>query len=483
METGKIVARLILLSSIAAAFSAQAKTIAWYRFEEATSGVTTQSTVFTNAVDATKLPAYPAVCPFNGNGKYSKSGLAYTAANMPIYTNAFPSTIALAAPGDSNVLLENRGAAAINMSDVNLKNNPVGAILIDDDESLRLQTFTIEFFARIPKTTEGWRCLFCRTADTYGKESFLLHGQIGGSGMYMQFIAHTVENPLRDEKGSVTNRVKHTVTLYDPMDRDLWQHFAVTCDGAAKKVTIYRNHSKVSSFDYEGEIWYDPGWPMAFGANPQCSYYGCTESIDEIRISDTVLTTDEMLGYRHNTRSDVVDENTLFYFPFEGSTEPVTVGEGDMFAPITYTPFYENRAVNIAWSGVSATPRAVGSVPQSAPSPASNLPTDGVRFGLRGQAFQENNTSVHIMTNAPGSFAQPVVIPETFNQLELGYESFTAEMYFKAVKPGYMGSTDITHFFAMYGLFEVSVTERRGFGPADGSAPRSATLHCGGRIP
>ena len=50
---------------------AQAKTIAWYRFEEEPFGtVTTGDTIFTNTLDATKYPAYARVMTGSLNNKY-----------------------------------------------------------------------------------------------------------------------------------------------------------------------------------------------------------------------------------------------------------------------------------------------------------------------------------------------------------------------------------------------------------------------------
>ena len=47
---------------------AQAKTVAWYRFEEEPCGtVTTGETTFTNALNAAKYPAYARVMTANGN--------------------------------------------------------------------------------------------------------------------------------------------------------------------------------------------------------------------------------------------------------------------------------------------------------------------------------------------------------------------------------------------------------------------------------
>lgn len=442
-----------------------AKTVAWYRFEEATSGVTTQTSVFTNTIDATKYPAYPAVCAFNGNNKYTKAGLSYTAADMPISTNAFPSTIALTTPGEPEPAVDNNGALAINMDRPGQRGNPVGTLLIDDDPELRLKTFTIEFYARLADMAQEWRCLFCRTAHAYGIEPILLRGQVNGAGqVYLQYDFRAVADPLVDDKGFVTNSVKYsnTVSGSDNMDNDRWRHFAFVVDGAAHKGRIYIDHVEKASFAYEGDICYDAGYPFAFGANPQCSYYGCSEAIDEIRISDVALAPEEMLNYgRKKAKCSAVDGNTLFYLPFEGSQEPVTLGDGDMSVPVTYVPFYANEAVNPLYASVDArTANLAKTANPAVPSSDPDVPTEGERFGLRGQVFTENETAVHILTNAVSSYAQPVVIPEDkFNQAQLASDSFTVEMYFKAITPGFMATTAQCHFFTMVNVFAIKTQE------------------------
>ena len=131
---------------------AQARTIAWYRFEEEPFGtVTTGDMTFTNTIDATKYPAYARVMTGNKNDKYP-SNLTTDSAHMPIYTNAFPETIRLINTIDCTTDLVNSRAVNVR-NPVNSYNTPASVILIDDHEDLRLQTFTLEFFAWIPKNT------------------------------------------------------------------------------------------------------------------------------------------------------------------------------------------------------------------------------------------------------------------------------------------------------------------------------------------
>ena len=74
--------------SMLAACVAQAKTVAWYHFNEGASGTTLQGgqPVVLNAVDPTKFPGKPYVA----TGKAAKSE---TGSNLPAYTNEMPSCV------------------------------------------------------------------------------------------------------------------------------------------------------------------------------------------------------------------------------------------------------------------------------------------------------------------------------------------------------------------------------------------------------
>ena len=141
-------AALLILSQ-----SAQAKTLAWYRFEEEPSGtVTTGEHVLSNSVDPLKYPAYARVCKANGNNKYDPLNPTVLTANdpgrMPMYTNVSPERTyvydTVGAFGQPAPRYGNRCALDLR----NLpgdKNNPSGIVLVDDHEDLRPKNLTLEF--------------------------------------------------------------------------------------------------------------------------------------------------------------------------------------------------------------------------------------------------------------------------------------------------------------------------------------------------
>jgi hypothetical protein len=259
--------RILLLS---AAFlltvAANAKTVGWWRFEEAAAKAPiTENSVFKNEIDAAKFPAYAGVCAYSKNGKYSKDTLVYTPEKMPLATNAFPSAISLLNRQDEKCELANNGSVALNMHTINSANSPHAQIFIDDAEELRLQTFTLEFFARMPDTTKGWRCLATRCNSVYGtdKSAFHIYGGLYGSDsgdlngtIFINALLNTVENPLYDDKGVITNLVTTRITGRSlRFDNDRWRHVALVVNGDTKKMSLYVDYAlKESKTDKESNI-------------------------------------------------------------------------------------------------------------------------------------------------------------------------------------------------------------------------------------
>ena len=460
---------MALFGMLAFCAAAQAKTVAWYRFEDCTpETVITAETIFTNEIDATKFPAYAGVCNFGGNGKYAKDKLQYTAEKMPYGTNAFPSTIALMNAQDCTRTIPNNGAVAFNMVDINTKSSPHAQLFIDDDEELRLQTFTLEFFARLPDTTEGFRCLVSRCGGAYAdkRTTFYLYGQLLGSGnMYFVYKYSTVDGPLYDTSGNVTNQVVVSATVnYGGVhiDNDKWHHIAIAVDGAAKTFKLYVDYELRSTTSYTGDLYYEPGYPLAFGGNSQCTWFNSAMALDEVRISDTALAPADFLRYKQaSTASDAVDDNTLFYFDFEGSQESTTLGADVMNNPITLVPFYANKAVSGPYVGVNGTTTSgltLNFTPTNrvAPTATAETPNDGVRFGLRAETSTENLSAVHMKTNSlANDWVDSLAIPSSVTYADLYSDSLTVESYFRIPASGFLSSDGQGHMLCLNGGMQI----------------------------
>ncbi len=459
--------RAIAMAALSCAAAADARTLAWYRFEERSGGATTQGTVFTNTVDQSKYPAYPGVCAYSENSMYSKATLSYDSSHMPVYASAFPSSIALVDPNDTRMDYPNDGAVAINSGNADDKDNPAGAVFIDDHEDLRLQTGTIEFFVRIPATSQGFRCLATRIGRQYGggNTSFNIYGKLLSSGdMYPVLeIAAVDGEPLRDQNGIVTNGVKYSANGNFSgvcLDNDRWHHIALTIDGASKKAILYVDYVRRASISYVGDILYEADCPFAFGAHPQCTYFGSSETIDEVRISDEVLSPDQMLGYGH--RSSVsAGKDALLYFPFEGANAEMTFGADDMQEPVVCNPFLENRAVGGGYSKVSASfYRSSSAADDYDPAVgAGEVPAAEIRQCLRSPAANADLQSVHFATNGAGTGAlRAVAVPASVSAKDLFGESCTVECFMKIPETGYLAAEGQSHLLCLYSAFQVKIT-------------------------
>lgn len=428
---------VIAVAVAAAALVTNAKTVAWYRFEEAKpSTATTGETVFENTADPGKFPAYARVSSVTKNNQYTpdnyKTVLTTDPNYMPAYAAGFPEGIAVTVP-DIDRRLPN--ASALNMRNgETTKDNPASGIFIDDCEELRLQTFTIEFFMRMP-TASSWRTILSRNADKLENErvAYIMRAQTSESKVYISPTIRAVENPLRDASGLVTNTISYKIngsgapTLAD----DRWHHLAIVVDGVNKTFKYYVDHVQYGGYAaFKGNLHYEPGYPITFGLELQSHYASWQGSIDEIRISDEALAPSQMLGYAHvTTVADAVDEKTLLYYPFAGSLEPQTLGADDMAKAITYTPFLENKALGGKYAQLDLEKWNYNKATNPAPLASSlDVLAASRRFGLTAENSIDNLSSVHAQTNnAANDWAECVMVPVSFTLDELFADDCTIE--------------------------------------------------------
>ena len=476
----------VFLSLLAASFIADAKVVAWYRFEETPSGTgTSGETVFTNTIDAAKYPAYPRVCTANGNNKYNPANpkvLTSSHERMPVYTNAFPSDVSIC---DTVGFGGNRpGREYHNNSAIDLRNladentNPSGLILIDDHEDLRPKSFTLEFFMRSNKSTKNFRTLAVRTAKTYStKEAFRLWGLLyNGGGMYLQGGLNTlgVTNTVTMAEEIIYWKINASSTAAI-VDDNRWHHIALTVDNETKKACIYIDYVLRGSTTFVGEIFYEEGYPFALGGDPQCSYYNMFMAIDEIRFCDEPLTPERFLRYRPKRDLDKVnkvDSNTLFFFDFDDPFEQVVYGEGDMKIVHTNYPFLANKAINPLYSTVDAT---LSSFTFSGTwtnrfTPVRNtleVPNSQSRFGITGNGTIENTASCHVITNSPyNDNSKRIILPSSVTREALFGDSLTIEGYFMVPNlnelQGFSSTLGNTIFLCMNGAFAINIVAAPG---------------------
>ena len=487
---------MVSMAVLAMSIAANAKVLAWYRFEENPSGtISTGDMVFTNSVDASKYPAYARVCTANGNNKFNPANpTVLTTANterMPQYTNAFPANVSVYDPVTLEEYANNTAIDTRNLRDTN--ENPSGLVLIDDHEDLRKKSFTLEFFMRCNDDTKGWRTFVVRTAPQYStSEAFRLRGQLYPESGAM-YVTGTFTSFTTD--GETGEKILHQYQLNASssdaiVDDNLWHHMAITVDNETKEVNIYIDYVKRSgqltyteTIDgekvdkktsvFEGEIHYDEGYPFTFGGDPQCSYFNSNTQFDEIRFSDRALEPSEFLNYGFNRipneKNSFVDENTMFFFDFSDPSGSVTAGEGVMKNLETVNPMLVNKATNPLYRKIDAELYTHTQAENYAvPVNSDDTPNAGSRFGILGTGTSENVSSCHITTNGlECTDGKKIVIPQSVTRDELFSGSLTIESYVKIPKKddqwGFNNQLpSLAHLIAMNNTFTISMGGKPG---------------------
>lgn len=471
---------IIAFTVFALSIIADAKVVAWYRFEEQPSGtVTTGETVFKNEVDPSKYPAYARVCTANGNNKFNPSSpTVLNTSNvdrMPIYRSAFPENIALYDNvgfngGIGGEYSNNRALNLRNLPDNNA--NPSGLVLIDDHEDLHLKSFTLEFFMRAEDSTIGWRTLAVKSASKYSsKEPFRIFGQLYKTGgMYLLCELRTFGVTNMETQVAENLTYKFTASHTDAIvDDNLWHHIALVVNDETKEAKVYIDYVLRATQKYVGDFVYEEGYPFVFGGDVQCSYFNMDMSVDEIRISDEPLPSSKFLQYgykRESSSINAIDENTLFFFDFNDSQTPVVLGEGEMKKVQTRVPFYVNKATYSPYRDVDVVLYNHSANYVNYATPTRNtkeIPNEGSRFGLLGESSTENTASCHIITNSPDNDqSSRIVLPSSITREMLFGESLTIEGYFmvpsKSIQDGFSfkkGTGDI--IFCMNGSFNIQM--------------------------
>lgn len=412
-----------------ASLAASAKVVAWYHFDEAAPGTrTTAESVFTNAVDATVGTGSAYVWHKNG---YNPPTVNRTPAElMPDFTNAFEDIVSVYDPV-SRLELTSTSALHICSADYTSASSDGSFLQIEDNESFHSQSLTIELMLKLPAQPHNtYRLIMVKgfpanPATQFTSRPLML--QLILSSPYLMAAVR----PTRDggESVSIENR---NVSVVDGN----WHHVAIIVDGSTKKVSLSVDKNIVTSAQaYMADLDFTGGKPITFGSSPE-SYYGSWDGvIDEIRISDEALTSDQFLSFAvaRAPVSKLTDENTLFHTSFIGSFEErqTTLAYGGKV--LKYIPAFRNDAaprVDYAidsmvrkWNGGTVVPGSYEMVPdvkygRLVPEKAS---TDGV----------DNVSSYRNISPEATSYPPALVIQDKYAVLK---DSFTIEFFGKMAK-------------------------------------------------
>ena len=312
---------LIATAAVAVgAFGLQAKTVAWYHFNEGANGTTMTGgqPIVLNAVDPTSLKGKPYSLASTRNLKES--------GNLPVYTNDMPSCVSWFDPVT--------GARGEDNRSVYLKTNDgkstyaASTIVIEDDNDapvLRCQNITAEMMIKsspsaTPQYAYGdWLHALTMLTGTSGNDkSWAI--MIRGSGQVIcvindssnSFIG-TNTSGAQGGGGAAGYTYSTVVSGSVPKITDgKWHHVAITYDGTT--VRLYADYTLVGWLDWSGPLVYNGG-QLCIGANPGTSYGAWDGFIDEVRISDEALPPEKFL-HIGGMDTHASDADTAVYLPF-----------------------------------------------------------------------------------------------------------------------------------------------------------------------
>ncbi len=282
---------------------AQAKTLAWYRFDEAAPGEkpTAGEATVLNAVDSALFPA--TAWTEAKDGSYSTD-----ATYLATYADAFPSVAKVYDPL-SGALTGNERCLLFKANGTKWGDSYGTFLTVADDERLHVPSVTVELFAR-----------FDGSADLPLRRNLLVYPSDNGPMVWSLRVAEVGVPEFRvaySKDGVATNGN----TLYGDLSiKDgKWHHLALVVDGSgsAIKVSVYQDYRLVKSEWLGGPLCYGTaGKPLSIGHEAGVAYGAWPGLIDEVRISDAPLSPDQFL--RPNTGWANCHPETVVYVPFGG---------------------------------------------------------------------------------------------------------------------------------------------------------------------
>ena len=289
---------------LAVAASSQAKTLAWYHFNEAGSGAVARGS-------ATVLNAAAEGVADLQSGVFGNRSISLVTDHdecLPVYTNAFPSWAAWRDPASGAVGGDCRGMYfGLNSNE----GEGCGSVLYTTDiDTFKVPSVTVEAFVKSGYTQalSNWKNLIMlggRNTETAwslraNKNGTLQWQMSPEEGTLISF--QTVEN-----KG---------INLVDGN----WHHIAFTFDGTTQEVLVYIDYVLVGRKSCNVPLYYVDDRKLEIGAYNVNNYGRWQGWIDEVRISDEALPVERFLRCEQiptAPNAGVCDSGTAFYQSFD----------------------------------------------------------------------------------------------------------------------------------------------------------------------
>ena len=429
-RNSKTAIRLLLTAlGLSVCVPTQAKTVAWYHFDEHPAGtVSSEKETIVNAVDPTVAVAVPYSIWQNTPAFSGHDG-------APIYAGGFPEGVVCYDPVS--------GTKFVNSTSLEMHNtaNGTGAghhadVFVRDASALHLQSFTVEAFVRDTTTVKSQYERTFFYMEGYESSSAVGVGQVGyadGEWAWMMGMKPDGDltfnmNGLREgsaESGytfpnrqSSNTRPPNNTWFNNNIPKVLtdgqWHHIAMTVDSVARKVRLYVDYVLCLEETLYSDIPYESTYLHigTKGCGGNASWGGL---MDEVRISDEVLQPSQMLRPVAEKASDSM--LYLSFSPWFGAKDSTLFNEAA--APTVFSV-----ARNLGDGTANPEPAYSG----------DDLPAAAIRDGIADRAASSANGSAVELVPREGGNTTSVF---TYNDVErrIMSTSFTAELFFKTDKP------------------------------------------------
>jgi len=211
------------------------------------------------------------------------NGTAVSGTGAPTYSSSVPGTIITAGVGGAVV----NGANTSSFSFVNpalaggTKTSTVGGIVTTSGTTLQLQSFTAEAFVKTSSAAE-YATIF-NLSNSIGVSWML---DTNGDASQLDKLRLRTDTTLGTNKNANSGG-----SMNMAITNDAWHHVAVTY--SAGLFSVYLDYNLViTAFDPAGDVRYDANSTFNVGGGSGRAFNGL---IDEVRFSDTVLSSNDFL--------------------------------------------------------------------------------------------------------------------------------------------------------------------------------------------
>jgi len=196
---------------------------------------------------------------------------------LPTYSATVPGAIITAGVGGAIVNASNTNSFSfVNSGLPSATNSPSGGVVNVSSASFQVTTFTAEAFVKT-SSLAGYSTIFN------------LSNSLGAAWM-LDTNGVTGQLRLRVDTATTANQERGN-TLSPVITDDVWHHVAVTYNGTS--FTVFLDYvAVITGFDPAGDVLYDGSSTFNVGAVTGRAYNGL---IDEVRFSNTVLSTNDFL--------------------------------------------------------------------------------------------------------------------------------------------------------------------------------------------